>query len=322
MLGKQLGKKALLIGAIVHSLPDIDVIASLWLPPAENLLAHRGVTHSLLFDLTATLLFTYLASAFYAAKNISSRKWALFFSIELSLHLFIDLFNNYGTGLLEPFDNTRFSFDALYVADPFFSLWTVTGLTALALTRTNHRHRKRWSRFALIASLLYLSYAVFNKLNMEKQVHQAAATQVPGYQEIFTTPAPLNNWLWFVAIKTDSGFFTGYKSALKQAQSLDLTFFPQNRNLPINQKQAHEMLLLRLFSRGWYTLEQRKDTLVFNDLRFGQVIGWHDPRQGFAFSYFPGYPSAANRLVVQRGRFAKWSRESTRSMIRRIRNGP
>ena len=41
MLGKKLGKKAMLIGAIAQSLPDIDFVAALWLGPAENLLAHR-----------------------------------------------------------------------------------------------------------------------------------------------------------------------------------------------------------------------------------------------------------------------------------------
>ena len=43
------GKKAMLWGALAQSVPDIDFVASFWMPTAENLLAHRGFTHSLLF---------------------------------------------------------------------------------------------------------------------------------------------------------------------------------------------------------------------------------------------------------------------------------
>ena len=44
--GKRLGKKALVIGAIANSFPDIDIVASFWLPLTKDLLAHRGFTHS------------------------------------------------------------------------------------------------------------------------------------------------------------------------------------------------------------------------------------------------------------------------------------
>jgi len=36
--GKQLGKKAMLIGALANNLPDIDVLTSFWTGPAEELL--------------------------------------------------------------------------------------------------------------------------------------------------------------------------------------------------------------------------------------------------------------------------------------------
>jgi len=72
------------------------------------------------------------------------------------------------------------------------------------------------------------------------------------------------------------------------------------------------------FSQGFYTIENWGDTLVFNDLRFGQIIGWHDPKERFVFHYFLQLPDA-NTLVIQRGRFAKWNWETTRSLIRRMR---
>lgn len=37
--GKQLGKRAMFLGAVAQSVPDIDFIPSFWLSTAENLLA-------------------------------------------------------------------------------------------------------------------------------------------------------------------------------------------------------------------------------------------------------------------------------------------
>ena len=72
------------------------------------------------------------------------------------------------------------------------------------------------------------------------------------------------------------------------------------------------------FSQGYYTVEQWHDTLVFNDLRFGQMIGWQDPgRARFAFHYFLQYPNE-NDIVVQRGRFANWDWKAARELLDRI----
>jgi inner membrane protein len=60
------------------------------------------------------------------------------------------------------------------------------------------------------------------------------------------------------------------------------------------------------------------DTLVLNDLRFGQIIGWKDPKEKFVFHYFLQYPDD-NKLVVQRGRFAKWDWSVVEALWRRIK---
>ena len=87
----------------------------------------------------------------------------------------------------------------------------------------------------------------------------------------------------------------------------------------LNEVKDHEELqhLLR-FSQGYYTVEKWGDTLVFNDLRFGQIVGWHNPKEKFVFHYFLQHPVAGNELVVQRGRFAKWNWMTTKSLLQRI----
>ena len=64
-------------------------------------------------------------------------------------------------------------------------------------------------------------------------------------------------------------------------------------------------------------MEKWNDTLIFNDLRFGQIMGWQNPRNNFVFHYFLK-DSADNKLVVQRGRFSGWNKDALNSLLRRI----
>src|SRR3954464_15660892 len=105
--GKQLGKKALIIGAIAQSVPDIDFVASFWLPTAGDLVAHRAITHSLLFIALLTPLIAFLSGRLFKKANLPFGKWMLLWGLEMFIHLFIDSFNAYGTGLFEPFSHYR-----------------------------------------------------------------------------------------------------------------------------------------------------------------------------------------------------------------------
>src|SRR5579859_3665145 len=91
--GKQLGKKALFLGAFAQSIPDLDFIASFWLPTSSDLLIHRGFTHSFLFLVIFTPLLTFLLRYLFKKSNIASRRWLLFWGLQIFIHIFIDAFN-------------------------------------------------------------------------------------------------------------------------------------------------------------------------------------------------------------------------------------
>src|SRR5687767_43668 len=101
------------LGAIAQSIPDIDFVAALWLAPTDNLLVHRGFTHSFLFAALMTAVLTVGSAKWYREKKIPPVKWALFWGLEILLHLLLDACNAYGVGWLEPFDHKRFSFHIL-----------------------------------------------------------------------------------------------------------------------------------------------------------------------------------------------------------------
>lgn len=315
--GKKLGKRALLWGAFAQSLADLDFLAALWSGPADNLLAHRGFTHSFVFLLLIVPLLSLLAERWHRPRDIGLRSWMIFFALQGLVHLGIDSLNVYGVGWWEPFTHARISFNWIFVADPFLSLWPGIAFAALLVLRNHDRRRAAWLRFGLGMALVYVLYCGLNKMKIDREVRGLLARQEIRYDRYFTTPTPLNNWLWFLVAGTDSGYYIGYRSVFDRKPVLDLRFVPRNDSLlaPVHDHEALQKL--KRFSKGYYTVQRQGDTLLFSDMRFGQQIGWSDLQAPFVFNYYL-QPGADNSLVVQRGRFAGWNREAFWSLVRRI----
>ena len=168
--GKKLGKRAMIIGAIVNTFPDIDFLASLWLSPADNVLAHRGFTHSILCMVLLTLLFCWVAMRLDKQQVVSRAKWFSFFLVQLGIHLFVDAFNAYGVGWFIPFDDIRISFHTLFVVDPFYSSILIVVSILLLLYPIKNKYRIRMATLGLSISALFLVYALINKSIVSSEV--------------------------------------------------------------------------------------------------------------------------------------------------------
>jgi inner membrane protein len=317
--GKTVGKKAMLWGVAAHGLPDIDFLAAFWLDSSENLLAHRGFTHSILFLLLGTPFLAYAAYRLHRTHDIPFKKWWLFMLLAVGAHLFIDAFNNYGVGWLEPFSHKRFSFNSIYVVDPFFSIVPALASVMLVLVKRNPLLKKWLFMLGLLVPAAYLLYSFGNKWYIERKTKRILTAQKIPFKKILTTPAPMQTWLWYVAAETDSGFYSSYRSVFdNDPQNIPVAFDAKNLQLTDAITDTAALQNLVDFSQGFYTLQQINDTILINDLRFGKIIGWYDINERFAF-YFYLQPDADNALAVQRGRFAKWDEAVFKALIRRIR---
>ncbi len=315
--GKQLGKKAMVIGAIAQSVPDFDFIMSIWLRPVDELLSHRGITHSILFALVIATTIGLLASKLKRPNNLSASKWMIFIALELFAHLILDGLNNYGVGWFEPFSQQRISFNVIYVADPFYSIPLAIGFIALVILSIKSPARRIWTALTLTLSSLYLLYALHNKFVTETETQAALQKQGIQASHVLTTPTPLNNWLWFIAAEVDSGYYVGHRSVFDNTDPIELTYFPRNISFLNELKDKEDLQKLLRFSQGFYTIEKKDDALLFNDLRFGQIAGWSDPNAMFVFHYDLFHPDA-NMFVVQQGRFSNWNDETITVLLQRI----
>jgi inner membrane protein len=287
--------------------------------PVDDLLAHRGITHSFLFGIVATIGLAYLMKRFIRGENdLPVKYWIVFLGTEIIMHLTLDCLNSYGTGLFEPFTNQRISFNVIFVADPFFTIWSLAAMIMLIGMKRANPTRLKLARASLIISALYMSACLINKSVINSRAEKTFAQTGLKPKNYFTTPTPLNNLLWYVVAEVDSGFYIGYSSIFDREKNIHLEFYAQNNRLLKGVSNPDQVAKLKRFSQGYYTIEKVEETVVLNDLRFGQIAGWDTPRAKFVFYFFLEKPDM-NLLVVQRGRFTGWNKKTLRSFWKRIR---
>ena len=319
MLGKQLGRKGLLWGLVAASLPDIDAVAGLFLALPEELIAHRGITHSVLIAVLVPLLPAFICSKLYQRHKIAYAYYYGFFFIQIALHILLDSCNAYGTGLLEPFSNQRFSLNLLYVADPLFSIWPFIATLVIFGYRANPLRQKRIAGISLLFSFFYLCLSIHNKIVTGKHFEHSLSRLGVRPSGYFITPTPFNNLLWYSVANVDTGYYIGHLSVFDDRnKTVSFNYFSKNEQQLDSVENKDEVALLKQFANKYYTVERWNDTLVFNVLRFGQMIGWQQPKAHFAFHYFLN-PTYNNDLVVQRGRFEGWNQQTLSYMYRRIK---
>lgn len=312
--GKALGKRAMFYGALAHSLPDIDIMSSLFVSPAENLLIHRGITHSISFVFVAMIVLGLFFHYWYRLGTMPLSKWILFWGVEICLHVLLDTCNAYGTGWLEPFSHQRFAFNTLFVADPLFTLCPLIAFLVLWRKQITDASRIAWARAGLFGCFIYLLWALAAKQVVDRKVNQMMIRDRIAVKDYMTTPTVLNTLLWYVLIKTEDGVHIGYRSVFDGDKQFDLTFFPyQKEQLPTHVSSAR----LLTFSQGYYHVSTVNNAVIFHDLRFGQTQGWADRHAPFVFG-FNLNESNENMMALQRGRFSGWDEQAARTLWRRM----
>lgn len=316
---KKIGKKALLLGAFAQSFPDSDSIASLWLSPTENLLFHRSITHSFVFVLLVAPVLAWLIDRFFPSLQLSRSKLTLFFALQMGIHILIDTCNAYGTQLFWPLSASRFSFDLLFVADPFFSFPLLLAAIILLMLKKQHPARQKWVWLGLLLPCFYLVYAVSNKFAVNRQVERTLEAQQIPHTTFITKPTAFNTWLWYILVPTPDGYYIGYRSVFDDEHyPTHFDFFPRNEHLLPSADALEEVRHLKIFADGHYTLERQGDSLLFNVLRFGRIAGWDQRPSHFTFHYYLN-EGADNTMVMQRGRLREWNPGTMSRLISRIK---
>lgn len=314
--GKRLGKRAMIVGAVAQSIPDIDFLAGLWMDIDNNLLAHRGFTHSILFIVIVSIFCGLVMERWQRARGMRLIMWVTFFFIETSAHLLLDSMNVYGVGMFEPFSYKRISFNVLFVADPLFSVAPGVAAIVLAFLHLRNRARKFWTIAGWTLPVIYLVIAMVIKIHMTGIVDRQLVQQDLPRDRYFVTPTMMNILLWYIVVEDKDGYHIAYRSLFDDGP-LTWHFHSQRKSLLAPIATREDVQNLVTFSNGYYVMKSVEGRPVLSDLRFGQVFGWNNPENPFVFNYDLGRPDD-NALVIQRGRFSEWTFDNLRLTLYRI----
>ena len=96
VLGKKVGNRAMVWGAIAGTIPDLDIVGNLWMSEIDSLAFHRGISHSFLFSIVGAFVFGWLVHQMYESryhKYIGMAGWTALSIAIGSLFLFTGDFN-------------------------------------------------------------------------------------------------------------------------------------------------------------------------------------------------------------------------------------
>ncbi len=280
VLGKKIGNKAMALGAIAGTIPDLDVLANYFTDTVSALEIHRGFTHSIVFAITFGLLFGWLLSLW--DKRANFKEWFWFWFLCFVTHPLLDAHTTWGTQLFWPFD-LRLAYKNIFVIDPLYTLPFMIFLILAMLQKRGSIKRRRFNNLGLIVSSAYMLLTLILKGVTYNKFETALEKQNIAYKALETKPSPLNIILWTANVETENAFLIGDYSFF---DTKPIQFFSHPKNHEALGALAEEDKVKRLIkiTKGWYTVSEREDGIYLNDLRFG-MMSVDQRAEKYAFSF-------------------------------------
>ena len=66
-LGKKIGNKAIILGAIAGTIPDLDIVTRFFVDDLTASVMHRGFSHSLIFPFVAAPILAWILKKIYSS---------------------------------------------------------------------------------------------------------------------------------------------------------------------------------------------------------------------------------------------------------------
>ncbi|WP_106419677.1 metal-dependent hydrolase [Salinicola tamaricis] len=221
----RLGRRALLLGAALGSLPDLDVAID-YGDAVADYTRHRGFSHSLLVLTALATLLAGLASRWRRSREIASfTHWWWLFALCLLTHPLLDAFTTYGTQLLWPLPLPPVSWHSLFIIDPAYTLPLLIGVIVFAI-----RPRRRPLSIALGLSCAYIGFSLGAQAFVESRVKSALAARGLAQAPMLVQPAPLTTLLWRVTVIDQGQALEGWVGLLDGDAPVTLNSWPLGDN--------------------------------------------------------------------------------------------
>lgn len=296
VIGRSLGRRAMLWGAVVGTLPDLDILAYPFLDPPGQLYWHRGLSHSLLGMLVGAPLLAWLLWLWWQRRGLHRQRdgfpptfgRVLFFTgLNFATHVLIDCFTVYGTQLFDPVSRARIGTNNLFIIDPLFTLPLFLWLGgALLAGHPPGVARRGWVGFCGCLLGVYIAASFVFQARATQRFHSELSRLgiEPMRGEVSATP--FNIVVWRGLFETQDAFWIGHWSLSDDEQPQE--FFRVPRNLDALEPLRGDRVIdsVRWFSEDYLLVEPAgpRGGWVVTDLRF--VEFWPETTPGKPRTFF------------------------------------
>ena len=314
VLGRKVGNKAILYGAIAGTIPDLDIFASHFTDTVSALAIHRGFTHSIIFSLLFAPIFGWLVSRYESYKDFKGWSWLFFWA--LITHPMLDAHTTWGTQFFWPLD-LRLAFKTIFVIDPLYTLPFLVFLILAMLQKRTSEKRRLYNGLGLTISTAYLALTFILKDVAITHFEDELLMQNIDYNELDTRPSPLNTILWNANVETKNAYLLGTYSFF---DTKDITFeaYPKNHELLGDLVENEKVKRMIAISEGWYTINKVDDQLYFNDLRFG-LLSMAPQSQNFVFKYLIDVDSFGNVSFIEQEKTQRDGKQLMLDLWKRVK---
>ena len=254
-------KQTIMIATIVGSqAPDFDTVLKLK-NNAAYIRNHRGITHSL----PAIFLWPFLITGaiLFFVPEVSALHVLLWSFIAVFLHVFVDIFNAYGTQALRPIYNKWIALGVINTFDPFIF---TAHIVAIIIWQNNFH-----PGYVFLALYIILLFYYLWRIQVKHQVVQEARKFVPDATHVFVSPTMRWN-KWHVVIRSKEKLIVA-QSIDKEMQFFETYPFEPIPNNPIITAARNDKNLAAFlsFSPTYRWEIEKRDTqyeVRFIDLRY------------------------------------------------------
>jgi inner membrane protein len=251
-------RKALLLGAALGTLPDLDVFID-YGDAVRNFTYHRAFSHSLFVLAPFALLLWLALKRWWAPVRDAPGPWLAAISLALLTHPL----------LFWPMTVPPTMWGTIFIIDPLYTLPLLIGVLVAAFAA--RAATARWFLRAGVAlSTAYLGWTWIGQSIVAAKVENALAAQGLPDAPVFITPTPFNTLLWRIVVQTEDGYLEGFDSLLLDEPSIRFRAYPSDWESLREASNVWAVARLRWFSRDFMKAEVEGDRLLLSDLRMGQ----------------------------------------------------
>lgn len=257
--------KAAVVGAVVGTLPDLDVLINHG-DPIRDMTLHRTESHALFYLTLVAPLFAWITAKLAREMHLFKHWWLAVWLV-LITHPLLDTMTIYGTQLALPFSDYPFGIGSVFVIDPLYTLPLLIG-TGIALARKKLAGL-RWNTIGLAVSSVYLLWGLAMQFYVGTLADKSLAAQGISVQQRLVSAAPFNSVLWRIVAITPKGYAEGFYSLLDDDTDIRFVEYPRGENIYNLVRSNWEVNRIAWFSHGYFKMEEKNGVLSIADLRMG-----------------------------------------------------